>query len=66
MSHFARSQWLGVLKMVLGDADVVIPDVVATELRQGSGSHPYLQAVLDEPWIVERSVSTGAEMAAFA
>jgi hypothetical protein len=39
LNHFSRSQWLGVLKVVLKDARVLIPDVVEDELRNGALSH---------------------------
>lgn len=45
LSHFARSQWLGALKVVLGGHRVVIPDVVEVELRNGAIQHPHLHAV---------------------
>lgn len=66
LSHFARSQWLGALKAVLGDARAVIPDVVATELRNGTGRHAHLQAVLDASWIEVVPLDTDEHLAAFA
>ncbi len=51
LSHFARSQWLGVLKVVLKGARVLIPDVVEAELRTGVATFGHLQAVLDADWI---------------
>lgn len=65
LSHFAHSQWLGVLKAVLGETRVVIPDVVATELRNGTGKHPHLQAVLDATWIDVVALDTDEHLAAF-
>lgn len=66
LSHFARSQWLGVLKAVLQDGRVVIPDVVEAELRGGAGRHHHLRAVLDAGWIDVVSVDTDEQLLAFA
>jgi len=66
LSHFARSQWLGVLKVVLKDIRVLIPDVVEAELRNGAGTHSDLQAVLDADWIEVVSLDTPEQLAAFA
>ncbi|MEJ3748882.1 hypothetical protein WEI85_37115 [Actinomycetes bacterium KLBMP 9797] len=65
LSHFARSQWLGVLKIVLKDVRVVVPDVVDAELRDGVGQHAYLQAVLDAEWIELVTLDSPAQLAAF-
>lgn len=66
LSHFARGQWLGVLKVVLKDARVLIPDVVEAELRNGASRHSYLQAVLDADWIEVVALDTYDQLAAFA
>jgi predicted nucleic acid-binding protein len=66
LSHFSRSQWLGVLKVVLKDVRVLIPDVVDAELRKGTVRHGYLQAVLDADWIEVVSLDTPEQLAAFA
>jgi hypothetical protein len=47
LSHFARQNWLGVLKAVVGERTAVIPDVVVEELRAGSVLDGRVQAVLD-------------------
>ncbi|MEV6300002.1 hypothetical protein AB0M02_11430 [Actinoplanes sp. NPDC051861] len=39
------------LKVVLKDTTVVIPDLVEAELRSGLPQNPYLQSVLDADWI---------------
>lgn len=65
LSHFARSQWLGVLKAILEDSQVVIPDVVESELRSGVGRHHYLRAVLDAGWIEVVPLITDEQLAAF-
>lgn len=51
LSHFAKAQWLGALKLVLEDHRVVIPDLVEQEIHQGSGSHPHLVGILPTDWI---------------
>ncbi|WP_020573956.1 hypothetical protein [Actinopolymorpha alba] len=66
LSHFARGQWLGVLKVVLQDTRVVIPDVVETELCNGVGQHHYLRAVLDADWIEVVPLNTDEQLTAFA
>jgi predicted nucleic acid-binding protein len=66
LSHFARSQWLGVLKVVLKDVRALMPDVVEAELRTGAAQHSYLQAVLDADWIEVVSLDKPEQLAAFA
>ncbi|MER5493869.1 hypothetical protein [Streptomyces sp. NPDC002490] len=66
LSHFAHAQWLGVLKIVLKDHRVLIPDVVEAELRNGAERHHYLRAVLDADWIEIVPLDTPAEFSAFA
>jgi predicted nucleic acid-binding protein len=65
LSHFARSQWLGVLKAVLGDTRAVIPDLVHAELRDGAARHPELRAVLDAGWIEVVALEGDEQLAAF-
>ena len=64
--HFARANWLGVLKMLAPGHRIVIPDMVERELRQGSSQYLILQHVLDEDWVERRSLSSMGELAAFA
>lgn len=66
LSHFARSQWLGVLKAVLQEDRVVIPDVVADELHNGVSQHNHLRAVLDAGWIEVVALNTEEQLEAFA
>lgn len=66
LSHFAKSQWLGVLKLVLQHTQVVIPDVVEVELRNGAPQHVYLTAVLQAEWIETVSLNTPEQLSAFA
>lgn len=65
LSHFARAQWLGVLKVVLKDCRVLIPDVVAEELRNGTEQHHHLRHVLEADWIETVPLTTPAQLAAF-
>lgn len=65
LSNFAQAQWLGVLKSVLKDHRVLIPDVVAHELRNGCDRHHYLRSVLDAAWIEQVTLSSPEELAAF-
>ncbi|WP_079038387.1 hypothetical protein [Streptomyces sp. NBRC 110028] len=65
LSHFAQAQWLGVLKSILKVHHVLIPDVVARELRHGVDQHPHLQSVLDAAWIETVPLETFAQLSAF-
>ncbi|SFD27567.1 hypothetical protein [Streptomyces aidingensis] len=65
LSHFARAQWLGVLKTILKGHPVLIPDVVAEELRNGTGQYHHLRCVLDAEWIETVTLETPAQLAAF-
>lgn len=38
LSHFAKADWLGILKILSSDKRAVIPDIVQQELRQGASS----------------------------
>lgn len=65
LSHFARADMLGVLKIVVGERRAIVPDAVATELEQGRSSHPRLHTVLEADWIERRPIATAAERRAF-
>jgi len=65
LSYFARSQWLGVLKALLADVTVVIPDVVEAELRDGAARHSYLQRVLDAGWVGVVRLDKSPQITAF-
>ncbi|GGM13395.1 MULTISPECIES: hypothetical protein [Micromonospora] len=65
LSHFAKSQWLNILKVVLRDARVVIPDVVEAELRNGVVQHGYLSSVLDADWIEVVPLNSTDQLTAF-
>jgi len=66
LSHFARQQWLGALKAVVGARTALIPDVVLDELRIGAAQDGRIQAVLDADWLERRDLSSGVEILAFA
>ncbi|PSL04748.1 putative nucleic acid-binding protein [Haloactinopolyspora alba] len=66
LSHFARSQWLGVLKAILGDVQVLVPDVVAAELTNGCTQHVHLKAVIEAEWIDVVALDSPEQLAAFA
>ncbi|MFF3030811.1 hypothetical protein ACFVS7_07320 [Streptomyces rubiginosohelvolus] len=65
LSHFAQAQWLGVLKIVLKDHKVLIPDVVAEELRNGTDQHHHLRSVIDADWIQTVPLESPDQLAAF-
>lgn len=66
LSHFARGQWLGVLKAVLQDVVVVIPDIVSAERHAGVAQYSYLQAVLEARWIKVVKLDTDEQQKTFA
>lgn len=66
LRHFALRGWLGVLKFVAGDREVVIPESVEVELSQQRHTNPALAQIFDADWIsVDRSDDT-TFLAAFA
>jgi predicted nucleic acid-binding protein len=65
LSHFAKQNWLGVLKAVVGERRAMIPDVVVQELTEGARRDSRLQEVLDAEWIERRELITDEEVAAF-
>jgi predicted nucleic acid-binding protein len=66
LSHFARENWLGVLKAIVGDRRALIPDTVVVELERGARTDPRIQAVLDAGWLERHQLVAPAEVAAFA
>jgi predicted nucleic acid-binding protein len=66
LSHFARQNWLGLLKAVVGERTAVIPDVVVDELRAGATRDSRIEAVLTAGWIEHRELQSTAEIMAFA
>ncbi len=65
LSHFAKQNWLGVLKAVIGERRAMIPDVVVRELTEGARRDSRLQEVLDADWLEHRELITDDEVAAF-
>jgi predicted nucleic acid-binding protein len=65
LSHFAKQNWLGVLKAVVGDRQALIPDVVVQELTEGARRDGRLQEVLDADWIEHRELTTDEEVTEF-
>ena len=66
LSHFARAEWLEVLRAVIGERRAVIPDAVVTELQRGAQEDHRLRAVLNADWIEQRELRTEPELRAFA
>jgi predicted nucleic acid-binding protein len=66
LSHFARENWLGVLKAVVGERIAVIPDVVVHELREGASRDNRINAVLEAGWIEHRDLNGDDEIVEFA
>ncbi|GAA4392531.1 hypothetical protein [Tsukamurella soli] len=66
LSHLAQSGWLGVLRSVAGERQVVITDAVEAERRMGLPGRPHLQMVLDSDWIVVERLESPSEISAFA
>ncbi|MFC0006969.1 hypothetical protein [Micromonospora siamensis] len=64
--HFARQNWLGVLKAVVGDRLALVPDVVVDELQQFAAVDSRVKAVLEASWIEPRELRSPAEILAFA
>lgn len=66
LSHFAKADWLGVLKTLSRDKGAVIPDIVQQELRRGASKHPHLERVLACSWLETVELSTDRELQLFA
>ncbi|HVK25633.1 MAG TPA: hypothetical protein VM677_30105 [Actinokineospora sp.] len=66
LTHFARAQWLGTLKAVVGERRALIPDVVVEELEVGAVRDSRIQAVLDAEWIEHIELRTAEELQAYA
>lgn len=66
LSHFSKSGWLGVIKMLAPDHCIMIPEVVRAELDQSKASRPYLASVLEQDWITVHEMTTPDELTAFA
>lgn len=66
LAHFARQNWLGVLKAVVGPRLALVPDVVVDELQQMSARDSRVKAALEADWIERRELQTSEEIVAFA
>lgn len=66
LSHFARAGWLGVLRLLAPTNTILIPDLVADEIRQAPTAHAWLPQILTHPWIVITPVTTEAELLAYS
>jgi predicted nucleic acid-binding protein len=66
LTHFARQNWLGALKAVVGERPALIPDVVVDELQQIASRDSRVEAVLRASWIEKRELRGVREIAAFA
>ena len=66
LSHFAKAQWLGALKLVLEDHLGVVPDLVEQEIQQGAGSHPHLVGILPADWISVVALNDPEHVSSFA
>lgn len=66
LSHFAREDWLRVLKFVVGSRVAVIPDFVVDELRRGAARETRIEAALRADWIEHRELRSSEELESFA
>ncbi|HEY4024156.1 MAG TPA: hypothetical protein VGM75_36095 [Pseudonocardiaceae bacterium] len=66
LSHIAAQGWLGALRFITSEHTAVIPDTVVVELRAGLSRRPYLGTILDAPWLTQHSLTSPAEIDAFA
>lgn len=66
LSHFAKAGWLSILRVLVGEGEVVIPDMVEDELREGAHRYPHLRPVLDADWIQRRTLRSSDEIEAYA
>ena len=64
LSHFAKSGWLGVLKMLAPGHHIVIPDLVRHELEIAGPSQVHLSPILQQEWIETRAIESMEELAA--
>lgn len=62
----SRSRSGSVLKFVLRDYDVLIPEVVEQELRQGADQHRHLHDVQNADWIKVVTLTSPEQLDAFS
>jgi predicted nucleic acid-binding protein len=65
LSHFARENWLGVLKAVVGSRTAMIPDMVVEELQNGARRDSRIQAALDASCIEHRELLDEQELESY-
>lgn len=66
LSHFALAGWLGMLRLLVGEREAVIPDTVVAELQDSVQQHVHLQTVLDASWIQRKELESVEEIRQFA
>lgn len=66
LSALTRAGHLDVVRTLLGGAKAVMPDVVASELREGAATHPHLQAFSTPTWPEVAELVGDQALAAFA
>lgn len=66
LSHFARAEWLGMLKAMTAGSTVAIPDLVEEELRVGADRDARIRAALDATWIERVELRSSDELQWFA
>lgn len=66
LTHFAKENWLGVLKAVVGKRRAIVPDVVMDELQQAAVRDDMVRAVLQASWIERHELKTADEIRRFA
>ncbi|MGO1406958.1 MAG: nucleotide-binding protein [Brachybacterium sp.] len=64
--HFTKQGWLGVLKLLAKDREVLIPVSVENEILDKRHEHPELSLVLDADWITVARNEDLEYLAAFA
>ncbi|MGP9724508.1 hypothetical protein ACT3SZ_10900 [Corynebacterium sp. AOP40-9SA-29] len=65
LSHLAEAQWLSILRSVAGRRRIVIPEAVASEIRNGLHANPHLRHVIDAGWIVVLPMTSPEELKAY-
>ncbi|WP_030173171.1 hypothetical protein [Spirillospora albida] len=61
LSHFAKQNWLGCLRAVVGRRRAVVPDTVVAEVQAAVPLHPHLQPVLEASWIEQYELTAEYE-----
>ncbi|GAB3717190.1 hypothetical protein GCM10027598_27760 [Amycolatopsis oliviviridis] len=66
LAHFARQNWLGVLKAVVGEREAIVPDVVVDELNEMALRDDRVAVAAAADWIQRRELRTSEEIREFA